>query len=58
METVTKKGFCWVHIALGGDVIHRGTMEGSVHLGGVILRPAVEIDGNIIGKDGKLILGV
>jgi hypothetical protein len=33
-------------------------MEGSVHLGGVILRPAVEIDGNIIGKDGKLILGV
>jgi leucyl aminopeptidase (aminopeptidase T) len=53
-----KKGLGRVHVALGDNVIYGGTVESPIHLDGVILRPTVEIDGNTVVRDGKLLLGI
>jgi len=47
-----------VHIALGNNASMGGTVTVPVHLDGVIKNPTLEIDGETIMKDGKLLLSV
>jgi len=46
-----------VHVALGDNHTIGGLVEVSSHLDGVILSPTLEIDGHIILKDGKMLVG-
>ena len=45
-----------VHLALGNNVSMGGTFNVPIHVDGVIKRPTVWIDGNILMKDGKLLV--
>ncbi len=45
-----------VHIALGNNLSMGGTCDVGIHLDGVILKPTVTIDGDIIMDDGKLLI--
>ncbi len=51
-----KKGLGRVHVALGDNRIYGGTVASNIHVDGVIARPTVEVDGEILVRDGKVIL--
>lgn len=44
-----------IHIALGNNVSMGGNVNVPLHLDGVIKKPTVYLDGNILMKDGKLL---
>ncbi|MGI9950770.1 aminopeptidase [Moorellaceae bacterium AZ2] len=45
-----------VHIAFGDNKGFGGTVEAGIHLDGLILNPTVEVDGEVVIKEGKLLL--
>ncbi|KKM12395.1 hypothetical protein SY88_04450 [Clostridiales bacterium PH28_bin88] len=45
-----------VHVAFGDNKGLGGTVEAGIHLDGLILRPTLEIDGQVVIKEGKLLL--
>ncbi|MHB1418824.1 MAG: aminopeptidase [Bacillota bacterium] len=45
-----------VHVALGDNSTFGGTVEVDSHLDGVMLQPTLDIDGQIIIRDGRLLL--
>lgn len=47
-----------IHIALGNNFGFGGKVKVPIHLDGVILNPTVYIDGNIIMKEGRLLVEV
>jgi leucyl aminopeptidase (aminopeptidase T) len=49
-----KKIYGSVHIAMGSSIDTAGTIESKLHIDGVVLRPTVNIDGEIVVENGKL----
>jgi len=45
-----------VHIAIGDNHNLGGTVKSSIHLDGLMVRPSVELDGEVIVKKGKLLI--
>ena len=50
-----EKVFGTVHIAIGNSLSLHGKVDVPLHIDGIILKPTVEADGEIIIKDGKWI---
>jgi leucyl aminopeptidase (aminopeptidase T) len=48
-----EKVFGTVHIALGNSLSLHGKVDVPLHIDGIILKPTLEVDGEIIIKDGK-----
>jgi leucyl aminopeptidase (aminopeptidase T) len=47
-----------IHIALGDNTSYvGGHTKSKIHLDGILLQPTVKVDGHILMKDGKLLLG-
>jgi leucyl aminopeptidase (aminopeptidase T) len=44
-----------VHVALGNNVGMGGTVDVPIHLDGVIRRPTLRVDGQVVVDDGKLV---
>ncbi len=51
-----EKAIGTVHIALGDNASMGGTVTAPAHLDGILLRPTLEVNGETIMKDGKLLL--
>jgi leucyl aminopeptidase (aminopeptidase T) len=45
-----------IHIALGDNISMGGIVSVPSHLDGLVKNPTVEVDGNIIMKNGKFIV--
>ncbi len=45
-----------IHIALGNNVSMGGSINVPIHLDGVVKKPTVWLDGNLLMKDGKLLV--
>jgi leucyl aminopeptidase (aminopeptidase T) len=55
--TESKKAAGTVHFALGDSAGgYGGTVESSLHLDGLVLAPTIAIDGEIVVRDGKMLL--
>jgi len=56
--TEDKKYWGSVHIAIaiGENYVIGGTVTSELHLDGLLLRPAVELNGRIIVQDGRLMI--
>ncbi len=46
-----------IHIALGNNMSMGGTVDVPIHLDGIIKNPTLELDGTVIMKKGKLLVG-
>ena len=51
-----EKAIGTVHIALGDNMSMGGTVRVASHLDGILKKPTLEVDGQIIMKDGKLMV--
>ena len=51
-----EKAIGTVHIALGDNASMGGKITAPVHLDGILLRPTLEVDGETIMEDGKLLV--
>jgi leucyl aminopeptidase (aminopeptidase T) len=45
-----------VHLALGNNVTMGGTVNVSFHVDGILLKPTLKIDGQVILQDGKMLV--
>jgi len=48
-----EKVFGTVHIALGNNLSYDGSVDVPLHIDGIILKPTLEADGEVLIKDGK-----
>lgn len=46
-----------IHIALGNNISMGGTVNVPIHLDGVVKKPTVFLDGRLLMKEGKLLIG-
>ncbi|UCF06497.1 MAG: aminopeptidase [bacterium] len=46
-----------IHIALGNNMSMGGTVDVPLHLDGIVKDPTVELDGTVVMKKGKLLIG-
>ncbi|WP_244266956.1 aminopeptidase [Moorella stamsii] len=51
-----EKAIGTVHIAFGDNKGFGGKVEAGIHLDGLILKPTVEVDGEVVIKEGRLLL--
>jgi len=51
-----EKAIGTIHIAFGDNKSMGGTVRVASHLDGVVMKPTVEVDGDIIMKEGKLLV--
>lgn len=49
-----KKIYGSSHIAMGSSIDTAGTIKSKTHIDGVVMRPKIEIDGEVIVENGKL----
>ncbi len=50
-----KKARGLVHVALGDNVFHGGTVKSGVHLDMILHRPTVRLDGQVVVDDGRIV---
>lgn len=55
--TEDKKSRGSVHVAIGDNHVIGGTVTSELHLDGLLLRPTVEVDGEVLVRDGMLLVG-
>jgi len=48
-----EKVFGTIHIALGNNLSYGGSVDVPLHIDGIILKPTLEADGEVLIKDGK-----
>jgi leucyl aminopeptidase (aminopeptidase T) len=48
------RGSC--HIALGSSAEDGGTLRSNVHIDGVVRRPTIHLDGDVVVRDGEIVL--
>ena len=51
-----KKIYGSSHIAMGSSIDTAGTIESKLHIDGVVMKPTITIDGEIVVENGKLFL--
>lgn len=55
--TEDKKRWGTVHVAVGDNHVIGGQVTSELHLDGLLLQPTVILDGEVILKDGRLLIG-
>lgn len=51
-----EKAFGTIHVAFGSNDTFGGTVNAGVHFDGVIVKPTVYVDGQLLMQDGKMLL--
>ncbi|MER3456255.1 MAG: leucyl aminopeptidase [candidate division GAL15 bacterium] len=55
--TEDKKRWGTVHVAVGDNHVIGGHVTSELHLDGLLLRPTVTLDGQVVVEDGRLLIG-